>query len=51
MGKTKNLYYDFFKKVSFLFQDCLVVAKLIGMKLLVTEFPAFDELGKIKVII
>ncbi|XP_023339611.1 sodium/nucleoside cotransporter 1 [Eurytemora carolleeae] len=29
-------------------EDCLVVAKLIGMKLLVTELPAFQELGIIK---
>ncbi len=31
-------------------QDCLVVAKLIGMKLLVTELPAFQELAAIQVI-
>ena len=29
----------------------MVVAKLIGMKLLVTELPAFQELGIIKVMI
>lgn len=30
------------------YEDCLIVAKLIGMKLLVTELPAFQELAAIQ---